>query len=202
MARYPHFERPPAGRAHLAAIGRVVIAAMFAATTFFVSVGGASAVTPVVDPDRNSGDLTAWAWYADQTPAQIGAAAQAGYRPTDIEANSGGATFSVSYVQNSGTYGRGWWFYFNQTAAEVGANLNANNARPIEIEPYNTASGLRFAVVMVSNSGVAGKGYWWLYDQTAASIGAFASANNARVIDVDRYSTGAGDRFNVILLPN
>ena len=76
--------------------------------------------------------------------------------------------------------------YYNQTAAEVGANLNANNARPIEIEPYNTPSGLRFAVVMVSNTGMAGKGYWWFYNQTAASIGTFASANNARVVDIDR----------------
>jgi Beta-lactamase enzyme family len=202
MASLPPFDWPHAGRRHLAAVGRLGLVALFVATTFFASAPGAAAASPVVDPDRNSGDVTAWSWGANQTPAQIGVSAQAGYRPIDIEVNSSAPTFSVSYVHNSGTYGRGWWWYYNQTAAEVGANLNANNARPIDIEPYDTPAGLRFAVVMVSNTLVAGKGYWWFYNQTAASIGSFTAANNARVVDLDRYTTAAGDRFNVILIPN
>jgi hypothetical protein len=171
-------------------------------TSTAISAPTTTAATLVIDPDRNSAALTGWAWQNDATPAQISAALAGGARIVDLEVNSTSPTFSVAYVQNSGTYGRGWWWYYNLTAAELGATLTANNARPIDIEPYNTASGLRFAVVMVSNTGVAAKGWWWFYNQTAASISSFASANNARVVDLDRYGTGAGDRFNVILIPN
>jgi hypothetical protein len=194
--------RPGAGQRRLAAIGQFGLAVLIAATTAFSSSGSASAVTAVQDPEGNSTDVTGWAWQTNATPAQIGAALANGARIIDLDVTSSAPTFSVAYVQNSGTYGRGWWWYYNLTASEVGTYLNANNARPIDVEPYSTPSGLRFAVVMVSNTGAAGKAYWWFYNQTAASIASFVSANNARIVDIDRYATGSGDRFNVILIPN
>ena len=194
--------RPSVGHRRLAAISRIGLAALFAATTIFSNSAAVSAVTAVPDPEGNSTDLTAWGWQTNATPAQIGASLANGARIIDLEVTSSAPTFSVAYVQNGGTYGRGWWWYYNLTAADVGSYLNANSARPIDIEPYDTASGLRFAVVMVSNTGVAGKGYWWYYNQTAASVGSFLSANNARIVDIDRYATPSGDRFNVILIPN
>jgi hypothetical protein len=194
--------RPRAGRRRLAAVSRLGLAAIIATTTILSATSSAAAVTVVPDPDGNSTDVTGWIWQTNATPAQIGAAASAGYRIVDLDVTSSAPTFTVAYVANSGTYGRGWWWYYNLTAADVGSTLSANNARPIDIEPYNTASGLRFAVVMVSNTGVAGKAYWWYYNQTAASIGSLVSAYNARIVDIDRYATASGDRFNVILIPN
>jgi len=202
MASFIGLGRPRAGHRRLAAVSRLSLAALIAATSIFSVSGTAAAVTAVPDPDANSTDVTAWAWQTNATPAQIGASVAAGYRIVDLEVNSSSPTFSVAFVHNSGTYGRGWWWYYNLTAAQVGSYLATNNARPIDIEPYDTASGQRFAVVMVSNTGVAGKGYWWFYGQTAASISSFLSTNNARIIDLDRYSTASGDRFNVILIPN
>lgn len=169
------------------------------------SLGAASpvsAASPVVDPERNSTDVTSWTWTANQTVAQIGSTIANGYRIIDLELTSNAPTFSVSYVANSGAYGRGWYWWPSLTAAQLGQLAVDNNARPIDIEPYQTANGLRFAAVMVSNTGIAGKGYWWLYDQTPATLGAFVAANNARPIDIDRYSTAAGDRFSAILIPN
>lgn len=202
MASPIGFDRPRAGHRRLAAVSRLAFAALIAATSILSTSGSAAAVTGVPDPEFHSTDQTAWIWQTNATPAQIDTALVAGYRIVDLDVTSSAPTFSVAYVHNSGTYGRGWWWYYNLTASEVGSYLNANTARPIDIEPYNTASGLRFAVVMVSNTGVAGKGYWWFYNQTAASIGAFVSANNARIIDLDRYSTASGDRFDVVLIPN
>jgi hypothetical protein len=45
------------------------------------------------------------------------------------------------------------WWYYGQTASQVTALLSANKARLISIDPYQTSAGLRFAVVMVPNSG-------------------------------------------------
>jgi hypothetical protein len=55
---------------------------------------------------------------------------------------------------------------------------------------------------MVRNTGEANKAWWWYYGQTVGGIGDKATANNARPIDVDRYSTSAGDRFAVIMIRN
>ncbi len=62
-------------------------------------------------------------------------------------------TFAVTMVANTGDYASAWWWYYGQTADQVGALLNQHNARLISIDPYMTSAGLRFAVVMVPNAG-------------------------------------------------
>jgi hypothetical protein len=168
----------------------------------FTHVAPVAAASPVIDPDANSNAATGWYWLTSATPSQVGSIVAKGYRIVSIEATSSSPTFSVAFVANSGTFGRGFAWYYGLTAAQVGSYLNANNARPTDIEPYNTPSGLRFAVAMISNTDSAGKAYWWYYGQTAAQVSAFVAANNVRLVDLDRYSTASGDRFDFIAIPN
>jgi hypothetical protein len=62
-------------------------------------------------------------------------------------------TFAASMVENTGVYGTAWWWYYGQTAEQVGQLLSQHQARLISVDPYFTSGGLRFAVVMVPNTG-------------------------------------------------
>jgi hypothetical protein len=160
--------------------------------------GGAA----VQDPDRNSQAVTAWGWHYNVTPATATNFINQGYRIVDLEVTSSAPRFTLAYVRNNGGYQRAWWWYYGLTAAQVSTRLSNNNARLIDIEPYSVGGALRFAVVMVRNTGSAAKAWWWYYGQTVSGISSRTTANNARPIDIDRYSTGSGDRFTVIMIRN
>src|SRR5262245_51581950 len=161
-----------------------------------------SAVTLVVDPDVNSSSVTGWGWHTNATPTQINAFVGLGNRIVDLEVNSTAPTFSVAYVANSGTQALTSGWYYGLPAAGVSSQLTAHAARPIDVEPYVTSSGLRFAVVMVANTGAAQKGWSWYYGQTSTQIASYLSIHNSRIVDLDRYATSAGDRFDVVYIPN
>src|SRR5260221_9733429 len=93
-------------------------------------------------------------------------------------------------VRNSGSYASGWWWYYGQTAAQVGSLLSTNNARLISAQAYDTVNGVRFAVVMVPNTGTNAKGWWWYYGISATDIASHLSANHARLVNLTPYPSG------------
>lgn len=157
-------------------------------------------VVTVQDPDRNSTSLTAWGWHTNASPATMNAFVETGYRIIDIEVTSSSPTFTAAYVRNSGTYNRAWWWYYGLTSAQVSSRLSANSARLIDIEPYSTSAGVRYAVVMVANSGVANKAWAWYSNQTLANISSYVAANNMRLIDVDRVP--GTSNFSAVMIKN
>ncbi len=171
-------------------------------TALLATPRSADAVGEVQDPDRNSADLTAWGWHTNATPATVKSFVGKGYRIIDLEVNSASPRFSVAYVKNSGSYARGWWWYYGQTIAKVKAKLAAKNARLVDIEAYSTSAGRRYAVVMVSNTGPALKGWGWHYGVKLSTITNYVSTHNVRVIDVDRYATSNGPRYAAIYIAN
>jgi hypothetical protein len=181
-----------------------------------VAVALLSAALPLVnsspahaDSNASTGDEsvhvpTGWWTYSGVTASQVGGLLTAnGARPVDIEVNDLTPTFTVAMVRNSGAYAvPGWWWYYGQTGSQVGALLSANNARPIEIKPYNTAAGVRYVVLMVSNTGAAARGYWWYYNTTSSFISSQLSANNARLVDIETIGTGTAKRYTAVMVPN
>lgn len=93
------------------------------------------------------------------------------------------------------------WFYYGETASQVGALAAQHDARITEIRVMNP-SVPTFAVTMVANSGAYASGWWWYYGQTASQVTALLSANKARLISIDPYQTSAGLRFAVVMVPN
>ncbi len=150
---------------------------------------------------------TSWWFYTGIDATQVGSYLTANAaRLTDIEVQSvsGGApTFTVRMVRNSGAYAAtgGWWWYYGLTAAQVTAYINANTARLIDLEPYDIGGGnIRFAAVMVRNSGTAARSWWWYYGQTSAQITALLPGR--RLIDLDSYGTGANKRYTAVMIAN
>lgn len=149
---------------------------------------------------------TSWWIYTGVSPTQVGDYLNAkGARLTDIEVqsvSSGVPTLTVRMVKNSGSYAvSGWWWYYGLTAADVTAKLNANTARLIDLEPYDIGGGnIRFAAVMVSNTGSAARSWWWYYGKTSSQISSLLSGK--RLIDLDSYNTSSGKRYTAIMIAN
>lgn len=94
-------------------------------------------------------------------------------------------------------------WYHDQTAAQVASLLNANSARLIEIDRYDRGGGqIRYAVVMVPNTGNMARAWSYLLDLNARTLGDHINRNNMRPIDLDTYGSGSGLRYNGIFVAN
>lgn len=139
----------------------------------------------------------------DATTSQLSALVATGYRIVDLEVRSTTPTFTATLVRNTGSHAVGWWWYTNLTAAQVGAALTQNLARLIDLEPYESAGGsLRFACVMVDNTGANAKAWWWLYNSTSTAIAGAIGANNARLVDLDEYEVGGQTFRSAVMIAN
>lgn len=159
--------------------------------------------------DHSINTPTGWWAYGGVSAAQVGTfLTNNSARLTEIQVQSvsgGVPTFSVRMVRNSGAYAApgGWWWYFGLTAAQVTSYLNANQARLIDIEPYDIGGGtIRFAVIMVANTGTAARSWWWYQGVTPSQIGSYLTANNARLVDLDSYVVGGQRRFTAVMVSN
>ncbi|HSV70140.1 MAG TPA: serine hydrolase [Methylibium sp.] len=150
---------------------------------------------------------TGWWTYTGISAAQVGSYLSANSaRLTDIEVTglvSGAPRFAVRMVQNSGAYAiSGWWWYYGLTGAQVSSYLSSNSARLIEIEPYDAGGGaIRFAVVMISNTGTQARNWTWLYGATSASISSHVGSTR-RLIDIDSYVDGGVKRYTAVTVLN
>jgi CubicO group peptidase (beta-lactamase class C family) len=113
------------------------------------------------------------------------------------------SAFTVTYVQNTGSYAKAWWWYVGVDAPTLTQNLTNNNARLISLKAYDIGGGnIRFAAVMISNTGADQKGWWWYYGQTPAAIGSLTAANNARPTAIQSYSSNGQTLYSCIMISN
>jgi beta-lactamase class A len=151
---------------------------------------------------------TAWWTYTNVSGNQISTLlADHSARLTDIEfygLNGSSPRFSVRMVANSGAYAvPGWWWYYGQTLADVQTHLSANNARLIELEPYDAGGGvIRYAAVMVANSGATARAWSWLVGVSSAQISTHLSNTGHRLIDLDSYDEAGVTKYSAVMVDN
>jgi hypothetical protein len=138
------------------------------------------------------------------SPTTINNTVAGGYRLIDLEYRGSGPTFDAVFVQSSGVYATGWWWYYGITATQVTGFLTTNSARLIDLEPYDDGAGnLRFACVMVDNTGANQKAWWWYYGGSSLSaLATLASTNNARFVDVDSYDLASTTYYSAVMISN
>jgi hypothetical protein len=156
--------------------------------------------------DRSVAVPTGWKFYSGITIAQVTSTVIAGgYRLTELHADqpTNPTTWTVRAVQNAGAYAvSGWWWYYGQTAAQVNSLLSSNNARLVSVDGYNTSSGGRYAVVMVSNAGGAAKSWHWWVSTSPTSIANHLAADGDRMIDVGEFMVGATRYYTAVTIHN
>jgi hypothetical protein len=151
-------------------------------------VPGAAPASASVGPgeDRQISSPAGWWTYTGVDAAYVAGRLSAnGARLTDIKVEGGSPLkFTVTMVRNTGVYASGSWWYYGLTPAQVLSTASANNARPIAIHGYNTTSGLRFAVVMVSNTGANAEAWSFAYGTPALISSKVTSAK--RIVSFGR----------------
>lgn len=148
---------------------------------------------------------TASWWYTGVTPAYIAdRLSENGARLTNLEVDpSDSSKFTVTMVKNSGAYAvSGWWWYYGLTAAELSERISTLNARPIDLQKYDTAAGARFAVVLVANTGAQARSFWYFHDVTAAYLSDQLTAHGARLTSLKTRIVGGQPVHTAILIPN
>jgi hypothetical protein len=159
-----------------------LLAAAASPTAASASVGPAD--------DRLLSAPASWKTYTDLTATQVTARLSANHaRLTDIQVTSSAPTFTVTMVRNSGAYKTSWWWYYGLTETQVNNQLTAHNGRAVNLSAYSTPAGVRYAVVMVSNTG-GNQHSWWWYHGSASSISNKVSTNNARLTQLSPYPGG------------
>lgn len=141
-------------------------------------------------------------WLTSQTENDLLTLQSAGWRFTDIEVTSSFPFSSaVAMVKNTGTYAKTWAYRSAATPADLTA-LVAQGMRIVDIQPYASLAGLRFAAVLISNTGADAKSWWWWYDQTSAQVDANIAAVNGRLTSFKRYTDNGQTRFATVMVSN
>jgi hypothetical protein len=167
------------------------------------SFPSANPATSIVGADSDNTNPTAWWVYAGQTPSQVSTLlTNLNARIIDLQVDSAAPTFTVTLVSNTGAYAKSWWWYYNATTAQISSLLSTNNARLISVKGYLVSGQVRFAAVMISNTGADAKSWWWYVGQSVSGISTLVSNNNARLIAVDPYSDGSSTVYSAIMISN
>jgi hypothetical protein len=167
------------------------VAVALVAQMAFVGLAARPAMASVGPADdRQLTTQTSWYTYTGVTASQINSYLSANNaRITSLQVESSTPTFTVVMVKNTGSYYSGWWWYYGKTESQVNSLLSSNHARLISMQAYSTSSGVRYAVVMVPNSGANAKAWWW-YHGTASFISGRLTTNHARLIELSPYPGG------------
>lgn len=182
--------------------------ALAAVVSTFTLNAWAALDTSARTTDHSVNVPTGWLIYNNVTSSQVSSYLSANSaRLTQIEVDSyvsGTPRFSVRMVPNSGVYAvPGWWWYHGLTFAQVGSFLSSNNARLIDLEPYDIGGGvIRYAAVMVSNTGTTARAWSYLSGATSAQVTTHLSSSGHRLVDLDSYYIGTLKRYSVVAVAN
>jgi hypothetical protein len=156
--------------------------------------------------DRENATPTGWWVYSGQTVTDVVNTINTdNARIVDIYVESIGQPhrFTVTYVSNTGAYAKAWWWYYDVDETTLNTALSTNNARLISLKAYDIGGGqIRFAAVMISNTGADAKAWWWYYNTTTGDVTTLWQANNARLVQVNSYVTGGQTRYAVVMISN
>ena len=94
------------------------------------------------------------------------------------------------------------WWYVDQSPTEVNNTAFASNARLVAVTAYNVGGAIKFAVVMISNTGADANSWWWYVDQTVSSLFQHSIDNNAQLTHISAYDVGGTTYYAGIMIPN
>ncbi|MGA8153468.1 MAG: choice-of-anchor D domain-containing protein [Terriglobales bacterium] len=160
---------------------------------------------PASGDDNENTTPTAWWIYTGQSATDITNTVNSlNARIIDINVDSFSPySFTVTYVHDTGSYAKTWWWYYGIDSSSLLSLLNTNNARAISFKAYDIGSGdIRYAVVMIANTGADQKAYWVYSGKTVDELSSLLSTNNARLTSIQSYKTQGKTRYAAIMISN
>nr|MBA3748477.1 serine hydrolase [Solirubrobacterales bacterium] len=164
-----------------------------------IEVQGTSPLRFAVATVHNSGVYArGWYWYHGLTATQLKAKiAENKARLIDLETyvSGGQRRFAAVMVVNSGDAAKNWHWYFGVSSDTLRDRLDEHKSRLIDLESYSSGGQTRYAAIMIRNSGVDKRGWWWWRNVTLSKVQNEAAANGARTFSLDRLGNG---RYNAL----
>src|SRR5579864_2335770 len=159
----------------------------------------------VNDPDDRLSTVPAnWWTYSHQSVQDVTNTASAqNARIVDIsvEQVAPSLTLTVTYVENSGPYYKGWLWYAGADAATLANAISTNNARLISLKAFDAGGGqIRFMAAMIVNAGKDAKPSWYYTDLSAGQIASNLAANSARLVQVSSYLSGGTTHYAAVMV--
>jgi hypothetical protein len=166
---------------------------------YLLTAGNVRFVVVAVDNTGANQKNSGW-WWGDQ--AFVNSKISSGDRLVQLSSFiSGTATlYATALISNTGADNRPWWFYYNVTPATFNANLNANSARPYDLDHDPQTGNLNGIMVAQTNCPCP---YWfWYTGLTAARLLGFVNQDYGRIVDFSSYAGCGGRCYDVILNDN
>lgn len=166
---------------------------------FDLEVNGSGATFNAVFVKNTGVHAKGWWWLVGVSDIQVAnflSANNARIIDQEIYYVNGVKLNAVVMIPNTGADARAWWYFSGISFSTIGTLVSNNAARLVDMDSY-TVNGTQFwSVVMVRNSGVDAKGWWYFAGVTPSQISSLLSSNNARLTDIERLDNGT---FAVIM---
>jgi hypothetical protein len=140
-----------------------------------------------------------WGWRIGQSEVALeNYMAANNLRILDLEVVHSGTTPSLTatMIKNAGADATAWWYYYDKSLAYINDRVNQHNARIIDLDSYVVAGTRFYSAVMVSNTGLQHRDWWWFPDATWDQVQFLMGDLNARLVDVEDRGDG---RFAVVM---
>ena len=169
-----------------------------------LGLGAANAYAEKYPTERFETNRVANWHYAEITPENLKKKARDNNaRIIDLDVvKTSPLTFSASLVKNTGAHKSGWWWYYDLTEQRLNELTEENNARVIDIDVYHRGDKLRFAALMVPNTGDRRMGWYWGYGMSEAGLKQNYRDKNMRILDLERYRHKGKTYFAAVLVDN
>src|SRR5205807_1757110 len=90
-------------------------------------------------------------------------------------------------------------WYYGIDGNQLDSLLRANNARLINLQSYEVNGATKFAAVMVANTGLDNKAWWYYTNASSDVLLRKVGDNNARIVDIQPLDNG---NFNAVMVRN
>lgn len=188
-----YYNQTPAG---LAALPGTLGARITDVEPYFVS--GQLEFAALLAPNTGA-DQKGWWWYYGDSAADVtNQLTQNNARLIDLKSyvDGGVQKYAAVMISNTGADNRAWWYYFDQTPAQIGNLLNQNQARLVDLEAVDSG---HFDVIMQQDPGIE---WWWYVGVDLNTLGKIAQQNGARIFNVESYTDSGGNGKLAALLIN
>jgi microsomal dipeptidase-like Zn-dependent dipeptidase len=162
-------------------------------------------LTAYAADDNENTTPTQWWMYSGQTAADVANTLNSlNARIVDIKVdNLSPYPFTATYVQNTGVYGKQWWWYEDIDGPTLAKYVSENKARLVSFKAYDIGGGqIRFAAAMIANSGVDAKAWWYYAGLRGEDITRLVQTNNARLTSLQSYESNGQTLYAVIMISN
>jgi Beta-lactamase enzyme family len=168
-----------------------------------IEIESASPLKFTVAMVKNTGDYGhAWWWYYGQTKAQLDAKItlhNARIQDLQVYSVNGVNRYAAILTPNTGEATKSWWWYHGISSATLSTALSNNQARLIDLDS-RVVNGTRvYDAVMVKNTGVDQKQWWYYTNRTPAQISTLLTEKGARIIDIEQRSSTT---FDLVMVKN